>query len=149
MIKIKVSEATPLQLDWLVAKCEGLQECMVFGRGSVKDGGFAVPNNHGGYTPVLLKNTHDKWFKQCDGYPWDRDQVIWQPSTDWSQGGPIIERECMDILCLAGGDDGWQADKYLPTEKVEGYGPTPLIAAMRCYVASKLGDEVEIPEELK
>lgn len=28
------------------------------------------------------------------------------------------------------------------------YGPTPLIAAMRCYVASKLGDEVEIPEEL-
>lgn len=27
-------------------------------------------------------------------------------------------------------------------------GPTPLIAAMRCYVASKLGDEVDIPEEL-
>jgi hypothetical protein len=27
-------------------------------------------------------------------------------------------------------------------------GPTPLIAAMRCYVASKLGDEVELPEEL-
>ncbi len=29
-----------------------------------------------------------------------------------------------------------------------GMGPTPLIAAMRCYVASKLGDEVDIPEEL-
>jgi len=27
------------------------------------------------------------------------------------------------------------------------YGSTPLIAAMRCYVASKLGDEVELPEE--
>lgn len=27
-------------------------------------------------------------------------------------------------------------------------GPTPLIAAMRCYVARKLGDEVEVPEEL-
>ena len=27
-------------------------------------------------------------------------------------------------------------------------GPTPLIAAMRCYVASKLGDDVDIPEEL-
>ena len=27
-------------------------------------------------------------------------------------------------------------------------GPTPLIAAMRCYVASKLGDEIEIPTEL-
>jgi hypothetical protein len=30
----------------------------------------------------------------------------------------------------------------------ESEGPTPLIAAMRCYVASKLGDEVEIPSEL-
>jgi hypothetical protein len=28
------------------------------------------------------------------------------------------------------------------------YGPTPLIAAMRCYVAAKLGDTVEIPEDL-
>lgn len=27
-------------------------------------------------------------------------------------------------------------------------GPTPLIAAMRCYVASNLGEEVEIPEEV-
>jgi hypothetical protein len=31
---------------------------------------------------------------------------------------------------------------------IKGYGHTPLIAAMRCYVASKLGDEVEIPQEL-
>jgi hypothetical protein len=29
-----------------------------------------------------------------------------------------------------------------------GLGPTPLIAVMRCYVASKLGDTVDIPEEL-
>jgi hypothetical protein len=28
------------------------------------------------------------------------------------------------------------------------FGPTPLIAAMRCYVISKLGDEVEVPDEL-
>jgi hypothetical protein len=31
----------------------------------------------------------------------------------------------------------------------QGHGPTPLIAAMRCYVQSKLGDEVEAPEELQ
>jgi len=147
MIKIKVSEATPLQLDWLVAKCEGLQECMVFGRGSVKDGGFAVPNNHGGYTPVLLKNTHDKWFKQCDGYPWDRDQVIWQPSTDWSQGGPIIEREKLTVGWEESDQEWLARGMYCDWDTFS--GPTPLIAAMRCYVASKLGDEVEIPEELK
>ena len=33
-------------------------------------------------------------------------------------------------------------------EDTESFGPTPLIAAMRCYVTSKLGDEVEIPEAL-
>jgi hypothetical protein len=27
-------------------------------------------------------------------------------------------------------------------------GPTLLIAAMRCFVASKLGDTIDIPEEL-
>jgi hypothetical protein len=65
--------------------------------------------------------------------------------TDWSQGGPIIERERIEIR---------------PGEQTEGWfgsihnvwmfmpGPTPLVAAMRCFVASKLGDEVEIPDEL-
>jgi hypothetical protein len=31
----------------------------------------------------------------------------------------------------------------------EEQGPTALVAAMRCYVAACLGDEIEIPEELK
>ncbi len=68
-------------------------------------------------------------------------------STDWSQGGPIIEREkielsidCAEVFC-------WWAQHQL-SDSME-HGHTPLIAAMRCYVASKLGDEVEIPEELK
>jgi len=60
------------------------------------------------------------------------------PSTDWAQGGLIIEREKLSVewidserwLC------GWHS------------GKTPLIAAMRCYVASKLGDYVDVPEEL-
>jgi hypothetical protein len=30
----------------------------------------------------------------------------------------------------------------------EDEGPTPLVAAMRCYVASKMGDEVDVPEDL-
>ena len=37
---------------------------------------------------------------------------------------------------------------HVSTTPTYGYGPTPLIAAMRCYVASKLGDEVEVPVEL-
>jgi hypothetical protein len=62
-------------------------------------------------------------------------------STDWAQGGPIIEQEGIDIY-----QSGvWVAemDGKHTTE-----GPTPLIAAMRCYVASKLGNEVDVPKEL-
>lgn len=68
------------------------------------------------------------------------------PSTSWAQGGPIIEREglCVDLLL----DGSWLA----ASRKQEGCpmygGPTPLIAAMRAFVASRLGGEVEIPEEL-
>jgi hypothetical protein len=69
-------------------------------------------------------------------------------SKDWAHGGPIIEREgiSVDRMGLA-----WTADI---ADSVGGYiehtesGATPLIAAMRCYVASKLGDEVEIPYDL-
>ena len=67
----------------------------------------------------------------------------WMPSTDWSQGGPIIGRGLSELYehkalkCWAANSK----DGYLS------YGPTPLIAAMRCYVASKLGDEVDVPDE--
>ena len=68
----------------------------------------------------------------------DRDHY----STDWAQGGPIIEREGIDLS--RAGSGWWAVNSPLPIQS----GPTPLIAAMRCYVASKLGDTVEIPEEL-
>jgi hypothetical protein len=76
--------------------------------------------------------------------------AFWQYnySTNWVQGGPIIEREgiSVDRTGLA-----WTSDI---SDSVGGYiehtesGPTPLIAAMRCYVASKLGDTIKVPKEL-
>ncbi len=69
------------------------------------------------------------------------------PSTDWAQGGPIIERECIFIAPTWDGEVAGSSARASRTAWIE--GPTPLIAAMRCYVASKLGDEIEIPEELK
>ena len=67
------------------------------------------------------------------------------PSTDWAQGGPIIEREEIDTVKV--GVKQWRG-RIEGGNPVSGYGPTPLIAAMRCYVASKLGDEIELPKEL-
>lgn len=68
--------------------------------------------------------------------------AYWKPSTNWAQGGEIIERERICLIDQSG--DYWQA----LCGWTEAFGETPLIAAMRCFVASKLGDEVEIPEGL-
>ena len=65
-------------------------------------------------------------------------------STDWAQGGPIIEREMIELVPQSPALwDALYRGQHIPND-----GPTPLIAAMRCYVASKLGDDVDVPEEL-
>lgn len=69
--------------------------------------------------------------------------ALFHPSTDWAQGGPIIEREEIDIT-YCNMTAGWAAMGYRNAK----LGPTPLIAAMRCCVSYKLGDEIEVPEEL-
>ncbi len=69
--------------------------------------------------------------------------IPYRPSVAWQQGGPIIEREWISVWQV--GNKYWKADiGGLHSHN----GPTPLIAAMRCYVASKLGDTVDIPDEL-
>lgn len=68
-------------------------------------------------------------------------------STDWSQGGPIIERESICIEYIVNEENEvWIA--FLDDEKPIYTGATPLIAAMRCYVASKLGEDIDLPKEL-
>ena len=61
----------------------------------------------------------------------------YSPSKDWSQGGPIIERERMSFGHM--GDGKYEALIY--ASRVCS-GDTMLIAAMRCYVNYKFGDEV-------
>ena len=74
-------------------------------------------------------------------------------STNWAKGGPIIEREEMSISRdFESGRIEWAAWTPAPIRddaEAFGYGPTPLIAAMRCFVACRLGDEVTIPDEIK
>lgn len=65
------------------------------------------------------------------------------PSTSWAQGSVIIEQELIQTSYTI---LGWRAQGF--DYNCVSYGPTPLIAAMRCYVASKFGDEIEIPKEL-
>jgi len=117
-MKVKTSELTGVALDYAVSKCDERSE------------------------PELLNDFATAWFT------WGNAHY----STDWAHGGPIIEREKIGLFkgnplyFPEGNENGdyyedlWIAGKY--------HGQTPLIAAMRCYVASQLGDEVDIPEEL-
>ena len=117
-MKLKTTELQRSALDWAVAKCE-----------------FNEPH----YEP-------DDWLVYVTERDSDDDGWIFKPSTDWSQGGPIIERERISTQTT---EDYWYAD--LTTESgafIQLVGDTALVAAMRCYVASKLGNEVDAPDEL-
>lgn len=98
-------------------------------------------------TADLIGPALDWAVAKCEGRDWPDTtakflgEQYYKPSTEWSDGGPIIERERIDIAESNGDWNAYNGEF--------GYGPTPLVAALRCHVASKLGDEVEIPEELK
>lgn len=140
MKTINVSQAEGPVLDWLVAKA----------------------NND--LHPVGNVRVLDEKVFSIEAGDYERSDR-WQqynPSTDWSQGGPIIEGEginlSVDYQDSALSNDmvqiGWKGNLW--NNSVPGtagflqwaYGPTPLIAAMRCYVASTLGETAEVPEEL-
>jgi hypothetical protein len=132
--KVRTADLTGAALDWAVAKCKGFQTArMVRGHGYTPDTNLAKAKH---YTP-------DDVQQGQLGIGFARS--AFNPSTDWAQGGPIIEREGMRTRP----DNGWGAAKYWPDGRSEWwFGPTLLVAAMRCYVASKLGDEIEIPDAL-
>ena len=151
---MRTSELIGPALDWAVARCEDV----VFDE---------IERSKGGHVYLWLERE----------YP-DDCRPLYQPSTDWSLAGPIIERE--DIVILGPSDD-WGTDErgYCNNQRIKVWaaviepgrqqawtflesespvysydteevitGPTPLIAAMRCYIASKLGDDIDIPAEL-
>lgn len=66
----------------------------------------------------------------------------YRPSSVWSDGGPIIERERVTVMSPKGGRFDWLAEIIQGEHFAFQNGPTPLIAAMRAYVASKFGEDV-------
>lgn len=67
----------------------------------------------------------------------------YSPSTSWAHGGPIIAAHCVEF------DYDEASQTYRAYDGIHaGEGATHLIAAMRCLVAAKLGDEVELPDAL-
>jgi hypothetical protein len=125
-MKIKTSDLTGNALGWSVAKCEGVTTKV-------------------GYSGTLY------------AFAVDSMPTEYEPWLKWSQGGPIID---LEKLCV-GYRHQPDPDYCDPLDPLTicwarttaggylSYGPSLLVAAMRCYVASKLGKEVEVPEELQ
>lgn len=143
---MKTSELTGPALDWAVATAEKMSWWTLR---------TADWDSNLGYTDwvldrdgVLKKFVFDGSRSRA-GYWAEHESFM--PSTDWSQGGPVSEREHISSDWLG---SEWSAKSWaLLDGKVlqqtgYAYGPTELIAKMRCFVASKLGDEVNVPEEL-
>lgn len=71
------------------------------------------------------------------------------PDTDWSQGGPLLEKHYIELSI---GDEGYWANRICTSrygyDTRNYHGNTMLIAACRAIVATKLGDAVQVPAEL-
>lgn len=88
------------------------------------------------------------WHTKPDKAPFGEKilKTQYKPSTDWAIGGALIEKEKINIKFT----DTIIAEWYASLNGNYGsYGETALIAAMLCYVASKLGTEIEIPNKLE
>lgn len=123
-MKVQTSELIGHALDWIVAKLE-----------EENDRRLTVFRREDYVGRPIERETEAESYQ----YEW------WSPSRIWAQGGPIIEREGIRLHRSVTGQ-WWAGPEVDPHRPVA--GPTPLIAAMRCYVTSKLGDEVDIPDEL-
>ena len=131
-MKIKVQDLTKLQLNWAVATSEEHPK-------AIDTSGLDGPVVICGFKQKMLHSNRE-------GQEW----IAYQPSSNWTQGGPIIERERIELKIPEAKEFGqWMA---LITDASGDYihrsGPTPLIAAMRCFVENRLGSEVEIPDIL-
>ena len=145
-MKVKVCDATPVQLNWMVAMAEGDR---------VYRPRIGRPDDWD-REAYLRDGSDNRWVVRVQN-PKVAHYVDWtySPSRNWMEGGPIIEREGISLTSyLAEEDPYWigsvecQYKNFNATAYYEEYGPTPLIAAMRCYVASKLGDTIDVPQEL-
>ena len=127
-MKVKTADLIGAALDWAVAKCDGYDE-------------WEWDRDVSDLWVIRRSTQTEHWLK---GY--------YEPSTDWAQGGPIIDREKFGV-CHYNESDGWEVPNWAAwrtdvDDRVQIMGETALIAAMRCFVASKLGDEVDVPEGL-
>ena len=129
MTIMKTEDLEGSALDWAVAKAEKIR--------------VVIPEIWKECKPPLLAK-----IAAAKAFPYGPPS--WEPSKDWSQGGPIIEAQKIDLEYFNHVED-WLAihpRHYEGPPYASAHGETALVAAMRCYVKSKLGEEVDIPKRI-
>lgn len=132
LVDVAVKDLSGAALDWAVAKALGYAD---YPDDSVEQGAWW-------YTDPV-KAPFSERIRKAD----------WKPSTDWRQGGPLIEKYGLRIdPPIHGGDGQWAGVFFTdPEDHDEEFthyeidGPTPLVAACRALVEAKLGDIVKVP----
>jgi hypothetical protein len=116
-VEVAILEGAPL--DWAVAAALKLNPHMA--RCALR----------GGIPPILT----------------DKNDLYWEPTECWSDGGEIFDKYGVSIECLNG--DTWAAGVVCDGEiQINGYGTTKLIAICRAIVLAKIGQVIDIPERL-
>ena len=106
-----VSELTAEQLDHWVSRAQGLETF------NGEDGHLYYPPGH------------------------ELPPRRWNPSRFWSQGGPIIEENRIDLNWDTEGTHEWSASI---DPDVLAHGKSVLETAMRAFVTLKFGEQVDI-----
>lgn len=131
MTIVETEKLLGVALDWAVAKANGFEIIRLKNKWQLRrggtDSGFFYPKK-----PASFKVS-------AAGY--------WQPSIDWSQGGPLIDSHKV-VITYHNAPDGTPLASTQDRSPAFESGDTVLIAAMRAIVAAKVGGEVDVPEEL-
>jgi len=130
-MKVNTSDLTGAALDWAVAVVDERRE----------------PRIEYAY---MDKKPFISVYIQCDLSGDTEYRGPYDPHKNWAIAGPIIEREWLDVTPWpneSAEDLRWQCSQHDNIDCTY-FGPTPLIAAMRCFVAAEFGSEIDIPEEL-
>lgn len=144
-----VSELAGVELDYWVARAEG----------AVPDISKAKPGQ--AWCAIEMVPNAIQPFPACiRGRKVGRGKLPYRsdwfyPSSVSTHSMAILERECISLIAFevpAGSPKKWAAyegsihARNQGLAEPDGFGPTPLIAAMRCYVRSVYGNEV--PDEV-
>ena len=148
-MKIKTSDLEGAALDWAVAQLELVAHdtetnILMVTVGDDNDWKYQPSSNWSQGGPIIesanitIIRANDDYEKDCQGFTSLKRVPVWFAECDQCVGHSphtSYEGEHMEPTFMVGEGDGY-------------YGPAPLIAAMRAFVASQLGEEVEVPDEI-